>query len=347
MGLAENILLYLECHAPDALSFWTVQETDVRSDLLSLCDTLYSLWLIGRMDLLASDAGARFAALLGGYTLAGGIGRGEGAPLNVHQTAYVLGTLNLLAAHGQPVQREAVSEQGWQKHELIDTRTCRPRWPWYFSHHAWRIGHWIGGIPAIVLSLWRLVPDLAMRNKLPPPEAVLKSSDALIDKDTGLFRAYRIEAAQQAFRALYRLRHDPAAGDLGGVAHLHWANYAAGRLPYKAAPALFERAWTAMQRRPFMEKVPYCLDFDIVQLARTAIPEGDPRIVPLKARAREYAGDIVRFYGASGGLGPDYSLHKLPGGLAALHECALIADADTVPGLGVAPVDVPKQACWI
>jgi hypothetical protein len=344
MILGGNVLNYLDHMARDALSFWTVPGSSARPDVLSACDTLYSLKLIGRMDLVAGDAGARFSDLLSGYTLAGGIGKGSGQPLGVHKTAYALGVLNLLAAHGQPVQRDALREHGWLKHELLDARH-RPRWPWYFTHHAWRVGHWIGGIPAIVLSLWRLVPEFAAQNRLPPPSVVLHSSDTLIDGKTGLFRAYKVPVLQRAFRGLYRFRHDPDAGDLGGIAHLHWGNYAAGRLPYKAAPALFDRTWSLLQRRPFMENVPYCLDFDIAHLARTSIPDGDRRGKQLRARMRDYAGDISDFYDTR--LDDGYTLHKLPGGLAALHECALAEDLHEVPALGVAPVDVAREAYWI
>lgn len=342
--LADQVLHYLQSHAPVALDFWVGTGSLAMPDVLAACDTLYALWLSGRMDMLANDAGIRFASLLCNYSLAGGIGKGTGADLGVHKTAYVLGVLNLLALHGQPVQRAALREEAWEQHTLLDD-THRPRWPWYFTHHAWRVGHWLGGIPSIVLSLWRLVPDLAARNRLPEPADVLRSSDMLIDRETGLFRAYRYKLAQQAFRALYRFRHDPDLGDLGGIAHLHWNNYALGRLPYKAAPALFDRTWTLLQRRPFMERVPYCLDFDIVQLARTAIPDGDHRRDALRLRLHAYAADVHDFYAK--GLNADYALHKLPGGLAVLHECALATDMTRVSGLGVAPVDVAREACWI
>jgi hypothetical protein len=274
-----------------------------------------------------------------------GIGKGHGPPLGVHKTAYALGALNLLESCGQPRQRDVLRESGWQKHKLFDRRTGGPHWPWYLAHHAWRIGHWIGGTPSIVMSLWRLAPDLAAKNRLPSVGAVLDRSDALIDKETGLFRTYRLPALQRLFRLLYSLRHHPDAGDLGGVAHLHWSNYAAGRLPYKAAPALFDRAWSLLQRRPFMEGMPYCLDFDVVQLARTAIPDGDPRGEALRARARDYSDDIAGFFRSR--LDGEYDLHKLPGGLAALHECALAAELDRVPGLAIAPVDIAREAHWI
>lgn len=342
--ISDTVLRYLQNHAADSLNFWTAEGSAARPGLLAACDTLYSLKLSGLMDLVAPDAGPRFALLLSGHSLAGGIGKGIGPDAGVHKTAYALGALHLLEAHGQPVQLAALSEQGWQKRTLLDDDHC-PRWPWYFSHHAWRVGHWIGGIPSIVLSLWRLAPDLAERNRLPEPADVLHSSDSLIDGKTGLFRAYKVGALQSAFRALYRFRHDPDMGDIGGIAHLHWGNYAAGRLPYKAAPALFDRTWLLLQRRPFMEQVPYCLDFDVVQLARTAIPEDDHRHDALRARLRDYAQDVTGFYTSQ--LGADYTLHKLPGGLATLHECALAENLPLVPGLGIRPVDVAREAYWI
>jgi hypothetical protein len=280
-----------------------------------------------------------------GHELAGGIGKGRGPKLGVHKTAYALGALNLLETHGQACHRDVLRETGWQKHKLFDRRTGQSRWPWYFTHHAWRVGHWVGGIPSIVMSLWRLAPDLAARNRLPHVSVVLNRSDALLDKETGLLRAYKIQALQRIFRLLYAYRHHPDAGDIGGVAHLHWNNYAAGRLPYKAGPALFDRTWSLLQRRPFIEREPYCLDFDVVQLARTAIPDGDERIEALRDRVREYSGDIANFY--SSRLNGNYHLHKLPGGLAALHECALTTELDHVPELAIAPVDIAREAHWI
>lgn len=344
--LQHNVMNYMERHAPRVLAFWVDDgASDDGVDVVSVCDALYALKLVGRMDLLSAGATDRLARLLARHTLAGKIGLGTGTPLNVHQTAYVLGALNLLQLRGADCHRKVLREHGWHKSDLLDGRTGWPRWPWYFSHHAWRVGHWIGGIPSIVLSLWRLCPDLAERNRLPKPGAMLASSDALIDKDTGLLRPYRSEALQQGFRALYTFRHDPDAGAIGGVAHLHWVNYAAGRVPYIATEALFDRTWRLMQRRPFMEAQPYCLDFDIVQVARTAIPEGDARRGELQQRAEVYAGDLADFYGND--LDGDYGLHKLPGGLAAMHESAIAAELPHVPGFSIRPVDIAKEAHWI
>ena len=149
--LSHNVMGYLRSRAPEALDFWTVRDHCARPDALAACDTLYSLNLIGRMDLLAPDAGKRFTDLLQGHSLAGGIGKGRGPELGVHKTAYALGVLNVLAAHGQPVHEQVLRTDDWRKDKLLD-EAHRPRWPWYFSDHAWRSGHWIGGIPGIAFS---------------------------------------------------------------------------------------------------------------------------------------------------------------------------------------------------
>lgn len=345
-ALQSHIVTYLERNAPQALAFWVEGEAKLEHcDVLSVCDTLYALKLIDHMELIADGVEHRLARLLSRFRLAGDIGTGKGAQLSVHETAYLLGALNLLQSHGKPSHHAVLRKSGWQKSELLDARTGWPRWPWYFAHHGWRIGHWIGGIPSIILSLWRLSPELARKNQLPPVRTVLARSDALIDGKTGLLRPYRSNVLQRGFRALYRMRHDPDAGAIGGVAHLHWCNYAAGRTPYVASGALFERTWRLLQRRPFMEAQPYCLDFDIVQVARTAIPEGDFRSGELQQRSADYAGDLVNFYGTS--LDGNYALHKLPGGLAALHESTITAELEDVPGLSIRPVDIVKEAHWI
>jgi hypothetical protein len=82
-----------------------------------------------------------------------------------------------------------------------------------------------------------------------------------------------------------------------------------------------------------------------VQIARTSIGEGDARSTALNARLDDYASAILDFYDS--GLDDNYSLHKLPGGLATLHECAIAGGKKNVPVLEVPPVDIAKEAHWI
>jgi hypothetical protein len=342
--LRPSVLRYLERAAPIALSFWTAEDATAMPAPLAACDVLYALVLIGRTDLLVRDGGDRFASLLSGLRLAGGIGRGSGPDLNVHLSAYALGTLNLLDAVGRPAHDDVLQESGWQLGELVDPKTLKPQWPSYFSHHSWRVGHWIGGVPSIIKSLWSLSPDASRRNGLPSVDSVLEKSDELLDDDTGLLRAYRSDLSQKVFRFAYRFRHDPEIGDIGGVAHLHWVNYAAGR-PYKNAPELFARSWRLLRREPFVEGRPYCLDFDAVQLCRTSLPHSGQIRRDFEVRAHQYAEDICKFLDED--MDDSYPLHKLPGALATLHECALATGKTNVRGLQVEPIDIPKQAHWL
>jgi len=344
-ALPQAIFGHLEQHAPRALAFWTGDRVANNASVLEACDVLYTLTLGGHHNLLAADAGTRFAWLLSRHRLAGGIGHGNGRHLSVHLSAYALGALNLLAHHNRPGHEEALRRSGWRISELIEPKTARPRWPTHLSHHAWRVSHWIGGIPSMIKSLWVLVPELATRNHLPSTEKVLKSSNQIIDPGTGLLKPYRSDMMQRLFRALYRLRHDPDAADIGGIAHLHWVNYAEGLLPYKAHEALFKRAWSVLQRQPFMEEVPYCLDFDVVQIARTALPDCEERREKFHRRAHAYSEDLTDFYLHQ--LREDYALHKFPGGLATLHECALATGQPLVSGLNIEPIDIVKGAHWI
>ena len=295
--------------------------------------------------MLADDAGDRFATRLSQFRLAGAIGCGHGEPVGIHGTAYALGTLNLLTASRLCRLNDIFALRDWNIEELLHPRTLLPRWPARYSHHSWRVSHWIGGVPSILKSLWTLVPFLAKQNKLPTVEGVLERADSLIDGKTGLLRAYKFTPLQALFRLLYRLRHDPKVGDVGGIAHLHWVNYASGRMPYRANDALFARAWKVLQRKPFIEAVPYCIDFDAIQLVRTAIPAMHDLRAQFELRALKYADDLCRFYAKR--LDGDYPLHKLPGGLATLHECALATGEARVRGLEIPPLDIARKAYWI
>lgn len=343
--LSHAVIGHLERHASRPFAFWTQHDQSTDIPLQDACDVLYSLKLAGCTDLLADDAGQRFALLLNRHRLAGGIGPGDGPDLNVHLTAYALGVLNLLKAEGMPSHQAALRQTGWNIDELVHPETSLPRWPVLLSHHSWRASHWIGGVPSILKSLWALAPDLAERNDIPSVEFILSRGDTLIDARTGLLRVYKLEFLQKLFRVLYRYRHDPVAADIGGVAHLHWLNYVSGRLPYKSAPALMESARKVLQRRPFLERVPYCLDFDVVQVMRTSLQARGDVDEAFRDRARAYFDDIHNFYIRD--MDGDYALHCLPGGLATLHECALAMDLPIIDSLDVEPIDIVKGAYWL
>lgn len=309
--------------------------------ILASCDQIFARSLMGQPPFATSAGFDRHLNLLGSARLAGTRAEG-GVRLSVHLTAYALASLNLA---GEPFRSQAaalVRDQVWDWRLLIDPETLLPHWPARYAHHAWRVGHWVGGAPAILRLLRALAPEACAGLAAAPVAQVLEACDRLIDPRTGLLRTWRTPLLQTAFRQIYRLRHDPDAGAIGGVAHLHWINHVEGRTPYKAAVALYDRAWKLMQRRPFIEQAPYCLDFDVVQIVRTAASGPMPEAV--RQRARDYAADITAFLTHAG---PAYSLHRLPGALATLHECALISGETQASGLGAPAIDIIKEAGWL
>ena len=309
--------------------------------VMASCDLAFARRLVGQAAFPNPDAFARHLALLRSVQMAGTSPSGS-ARLSVHLTAYALASLNLAREDYRDAAAAFVGDQTWDWRRLVDSATLLPLWPRRYAHHAWRIGHWVGGAPAILRLLWILSPEVCAAQAIPSAKQVLEACDRLIEPATGLLRTWRSSLLQSTFRRVYRLRHDPAAGDIGGVAHLHWINHAEGRLPYKSAAALQERAWRLMQRRPFIEASPYCLDFDVVQMVRTsAVGPLGPEV---RQRAQDYAVDIADFLA---GARPDYSLHRLPGALATLHECALIRGDAEVCGLDIPPCDIITSAGWL
>jgi hypothetical protein len=334
----EEIFLFaLDAH--NALRAGTNQATAV----MAACDLIYAARLLHVRDLASLAKEIDFFALLRASQLAGTDAR-PADTLSVHLTAYALGTLNLLQDSQKGCGVDLLQTRDWRINTLVDPLSLLPGWPHLWSHHSWRVSHWIGGTASILKSLWTLIPERCESLGMPRVVDVLRSSDSLISEDTGCLRAYRSNLLQALFRQAYRLRHDPDAGDVGGIAHLHWVNYAEGRLPYRAAPALHARAWALMKRTPFIERAPYCLDFDVVQIVRTAADgTGFPDMVT--RRAARYASDIVDFVQTR--LDGSYALHKLPGALATVHECALICGREDVFGLAPKPVDIIREAFWL
>jgi hypothetical protein len=311
--------------------------------VMAACDLIYTARLLHVGDLDSLAATIDFCTLLRASSLAGTDAPTAGS-LSVHLTAYALGALNLLHGSQKECGIDILRSRKWHVDALIEPSSRLPRWPHRWSHHSWRVSHWIGGSASILKSLWSLMPEKCELLGMPRVLDVLRSADSLISEETGSLHVYRSELVHSLFRRAYRFRHDPDAGDVGGIAHLHWVNYAEERLPYRAAPVLHARAWRLMQRAPFIEGVPYCLDFDIVQIVRTAANGEDfPDFVI--QRAARYASDILDFMRAR--LDGSYALHKLPGALATVHECALICGRKDVFGLAPKPVDIIQEAFWL
>lgn len=335
----DHIDAFLDARRPALWRFWrgASDASPAGVPLIEHCDAVYVLHLTGRLGDVAPATAEAFAARVADTPLAGQTPDGRpGDPAGVHLTAYLLGALNLLALHGRAVHAAALKPASFEVGRLIGGDGL-PRWPAAWSHHVWRVSHWVGGAPSILLSLAEHAPEACPEADGTLVDRVLEACDRLIDDD-GFLRTYRSAAVQRLFRLAYRLRHDPGLGAVGGIAHLHWVNHARGR-PHHRGERLFARTLEAARRRPFMERAPYCLDFDVAQILRTS--GGDAA----RPRLAAYQDDLVAFFARP--LPPEMTPHKLPGALATAHECALALGRDAVPGLDVPPRDIIGDARWL
>ncbi len=340
--MKSETLAYLQAHHSALLAFWTTgAPAPVDASVEQHCDMVYTLFLIGELGRVQKSAALGFAEILQTRKLPGWTG-GDGAPLSVHNCAYAFGTLNLLAPLHGDLYAKALNAKKAAFEEIVDEAKALPRYPKWLAHHNWRVSHWIGGAPSILWSLGQsALPDAPAYKAL--ADRILVGADACLDAKTGLIKLYKVEAAQKLFRLLYGARHDPDLGDVGGVAHILWVNHAAGR-DYTATQALAKQASDLFHmHKPFMETVPYCLDFDVVQILRTAQQQLNTTSATDQQRASEMMRDIETFYATK--LTSSYTLHKVPGALATYHECAMIAQ--TPAGDLGAPIDIIQHAYWL
>jgi len=341
-----NVSSHLETRHGTLLAYWTGSSDAMpQASVEAHCDVVYSLLLLGRIETVSPKAVDGFVTLLAGLHLPGWQKRGEEASISVHNCAYAFGALNVLANDPSALYQRVLAGRSQALDQLIDPHTNVPVFPPKWAHHNWRVSHWIGGVPSIIVSIAnsRCTHAPTFAALITP---VREAADALVDKRTGLLRAYRSDLVQKLFRTAYAIRHDPDLGDVGGVAHLLWIDHVLGR-KYVALPALLAHARTLFHKHdPFMEGAPYCLDFDIVQAVRTAADQADGiQQAADRQRATKMAADIEAFFAA--GPGETYTLHKLTGALATYHECLLLLHPEGIVQDGVAAIDIIKRANWL
>lgn len=333
-ALRAGLLQLIKDRSPSGHAFWFDGQGSAEDvPLQDHADIVYSTYLLGEASRLHPKAVAAFFVHVGQLPL---YGKKKGG-VNAHLTAYLLGAIRLLEASGMPGNSESLYK-GWRKDLLLDSRGL-PRWPRAWTHHIWRVSHWIGGAPSILLQLAES-GKVGWATHALVEETLALCEKNILDPSTGLLRPYRNQLLQNIFRKLYRLRHDPDIADLGGVVHLLWVFHACGR-PYAATASLAGAADHQLKRAPFMEDMPYCLDFDILQLRRTALDVD----TSTRARGRRFIEDSLAFFRQP--ISSRFTLHKLPGALASMHEAAFLADEGYVAGLSVQRVDIIRTAYWL
>lgn len=335
---------YLSINASDIQQFWlTGKETHWNPKVLQdHADYIYIRYLMGSENWFIPKAAEIYAEVISEQPLAGR--KGAESCLLPHLTAYLLASLNILAELGTDLRSKVFQNIQLDLSKLIDMTTMLPIWPTKWSHHTWRVSHWIGGIPSILLSFAHYDEKKEITEDF--VRSVLSSCDKfIINKHNGLLRAYKSEFLQKIFRFAYRLRHSPEHGDIGGLVHIHWLNHVLNR-SYIANENLVAVCMEHLEHKPFLESVPYCLDFDYIQLVRTALRQYSVEVPePVKRRMVELYDDLIKFFHSLPKDG--YTLHKLPGALATLHEVALLLERSYIPEINVEPIDIIKKAYWL
>ncbi|MCA3445171.1 MAG: hypothetical protein INF93_00390 [Rhodobacter sp.] len=339
------VLRHMSDRYAPLLAFWTGQGPLPQSTRIEAhCDLVYTLVLLGEEATVPSAALKALVEALRGYSLPG-LAPHAGLPvLSVHNLAYACGVLNLFPARKTALYSRLAEGRSFAPDTIVDPASHLPIFPPKWAHHNWRVSHWIGGIPSILLSLSR--SGLPFADQAAQRLAITRdASDRLVAPQTGLLRAWRSDAVQWLFRRLYAFRHDPDLGDLGGVAHLLWIDHVIGRR-YVGLEALHAQASHLFRKHgPFMEAVPYCLDFDIVQILRTAAGQLGRTDPADRTRAAGMMAAIEAFFAAP--IPEGYTLHKVPGALATWHECALMTDTPTGPDHTNPPTDIIREAFWL
>lgn len=342
--LKADSLAHLSKHHGRLLNFWIEGHERPDVSIENHCDMVYSLFLLGELQNISGAAVDSFCGHVQTVALPGWDAQNDlGPSLSVHNCAYLFGAMNLLGLYFHNLYARVLAGRTFNLAAIADADTLTPKFSAKWAHHSWRVSHWLGGVPSILLSL-----ESSHSDSLPSSAsaaACRTAVDKLIDPGTGLIRAYKSTILQKLFRAAYGLRHSPDLGDMGGIAHILWIDHAMGKR-YVAVDSIREESSRLLQKnKPFMENVPYCLDFDVIQALRTSIQQtGTPATASEIKRSSDLMISIEEFFKCT----PDhFSLHKVPGALATHHECSLLLGHAHSPSSNGPPLDVILAAKWL
>lgn len=173
-----------------------------------------------------------------------------------HSTAYALATLELASGIvGSDLVPSAILRK---LAENIDFNQALPKnFNLIDKLHVWKASHTFGGLSSIF--------ELLCKRGLKHQNLVLNYYKETVGKD-GLWR-FANSLPQFIFDLLYKLRHDPKLALYGGAAHLYWH--------FDDIPARVDIEMAAAQiislysESAILEKVPYCLDYDVLFILRT------------------------------------------------------------------------------
>lgn len=343
--ITKSSLLFLEEKHSGIYNFWIKAELEnlKHGDLVSACDLVYSLCLLHYPVDISSKAIEQFFNIVNSYCLYGTkIEANQAYEANAHLTAYILGTIQLLRAEYPDQTASLQLNHVWNINAVLDKYNI-PSFPAKFTHHSWRVSHWLGGVPSIILNLYRETNDKQYKQLF---DTVINSIEERAITEKGLIKVHSSRLLHIVFRNMYKLRHDPQIGDIGGIVHILWMYHFTGRR-YKSLDNLLNYALElTLKQERFMESVPYCLDFDFIQLIRTCLEQQNE----LKNETKlfeQFRGNLISYLTTEMSTDDRFSLHKLPGALATLHECELYLNKNPSNKNKYESIDIIKLAGWL
>ena len=308
------------------------------SDLFGAIDFLYSFHISGLLTEMTT-AGSRQAwahRILSFQDSEGWFVSFDSQNHSVfHSTAYALGALRILGfTDGKDYLSELKPFFGLKKLINIFPANELPPFDLDFMEkiHFWRGSHKAGGIPAIVGQLSDVsgLAENLLGIKAPHDwlNHWIKHYIDRLDPLTGVWVLVP-QPVDLLFGLLYRLKHSPGIGKIGGAVHLYWIFDKMGiKFPY---PAQLSR-YTLDQNLNggLYEKYPYCIDFDGNFLLCRSYRFLDEKETRLKRR-------IFKSLRMNRTAVLDYLLkrktddwypraHALPGAIAAIAEAELIIE---------------------
>ena len=322
MSVSEACLKFMGERYQEPFGYWsqTAKKPINKDDLMSYCDVIYSLYFLNWPIEIQKNQITGFIKMVFELKLYGSkISQTDEFDCNCHLSAYLLGTVQLLRHAFPDVTSEIKMNMEWDFKRILDNNNI-PKFPSKFTHHSWRVSHWLGGVPSIILNVYRETQDENYKQLL---NSVLNSLEEQAIDDNGLIKVHKSKFLHSIFRTLYKIKHSPKIGDIGGIVHILWVYHFLGK-GYKANDNLLDYSVSLVDlNKRFMEGAPYCIDFDFIQLIRTAASKDVDNISKYENIFNHFNVEVTRYLTDEVNACDSFTLHKLPGALATLAETRL------------------------